>query len=120
MKELNTLYSEPQKRQNIKILQGSKTTQTLLTIGKIYQVKEKEQIFRDIWKNELLRISSARNKQTKNCKEGNGMELLVNNYIQNIKAPILPNQRNNLNSLNIDTYYTPHITLQEIKQILKQ
>ena len=118
VKGLNTLYNDPQKfGQDIKILRGSQTNTKPYIIQdkkKVYRIEEKEQIFRDIWSN-VFRISP-----TENLHYDKDTEILVNNYINNNKTQILPSQQGNPNNLNKDTYYTAYITLQDIKQTIKQ
>ena len=80
----------------------------------IYTVEEKEEIFRNIWTN-VFRISPQEHQQYD--KEN---ETTVNNYINNNEADILPYQQANPNNLNTDPYYTAQITLDEVKQTIKQ
>ena len=118
IKELNKLYKDPPKFwQNIKKLKGNPTVQKPYIIQdneKIYDVKDKEQIFRDIW-SKVFRISPIENI---NFDQQN--DHIVNTYVENNKIQILPYQHANPNNINNDNYFTSKITIQEIKQIIKQ
>ena len=118
LQNLNKLYADPKNFwQNIKILRGNQTnTKPYLLVdnNKIYSTEEKERIFRDIWKN-VFKISPIENSQFDMANE-----IRVNNHLNNIKEQITPYQQGNPDNLNTDNYFTATITLQEIKDIIKQ
>ena len=118
IKNLNTLYKDPQKFwQNIKQLKGNPTNEKSYILHKnkkIYNVKEKENIFREIWGN-VFRISP-----TENIQFDQENERIVDNYISNNTPEIIPYHQANPDNLNTDNYFTSEITLQDVKNNIKQ
>ena len=118
IKNLNTFYKDPKKFwQNLKQLKDNPNNQKTYILHdnkKIYDEKGKEQIFRNIWKN-VFRISP-----TENLQFDLDNEKVVDNYINNNKLEISPYHQANSHNLNNDNYFTSEITLQDIKNVIKQ
>ncbi len=118
IKKLNHLHKNPQKFwQNIKQLKGNKTRQTPYLIHentKIYEENQKETIFREIWSN-VFKISPE-----ENLTFDQENDQTVNEYINNNRILTLPYQHADPANLNINNEYISPITLQDIKNTIKQ